>query len=256
MDQGSHDGSVFPVAVPARQKLFWVLDILLFLSFGYVLVSGILISKVVFPGLGGGAAFKMGHYAVAALALLLTGVHVGLHMGWVGQRMGFLKRLPLLVRRGLAVLLSIAVLVFGGLQLTSTSFLSWLGNIGAVFGVVQAMPEGGPVQREAAATVAVSSTDGAGTVVLPQTDGAGAAAGSETGSQTAVGNGMEAMRGGHGENGTAASGNVASVLLGFMSLMLSFATLTAWADAALHAVRRRRLRKTAGLRQGTVQSEG
>ena len=72
--------SLFSRQTPVRQKLSWVLDFLLLLSFGYVLVSGILISKVVFPASGGNHAFQAGHYAAAALALALTGVHIGLHV--------------------------------------------------------------------------------------------------------------------------------------------------------------------------------
>lgn len=236
---------LFSRRVPGRQKLFWILDLLLFLSFSYVLVSGILISKVVFPGLGGGMAFKMGHYAAAALALVFTGLHIGLHVGWIGQRMKFLKRLPLVLRRVLAVTLSIAVLAFGGLQLTSTSFLSWLGNIGAVFGAAQSIPEGGSAQHGLSSSTSASTDDDSGTALLLQSDETSAETGTEAGDTTRDSSGMGPARGGHDEGGAASSSNVASVLLGFMSLMLSFATLTAWADAALRTVRRKRSRHTA-----------
>ncbi len=262
---------LFSRRVPARQKLYWVLDILLFASFAYVLVSGILISKVVFPSTGGGMAFKLGHYAAAALALVLTGVHVGLHMGWLGQRMPFLRRLPILARRGLAVLLSVAVLVFGGLQLTSTSFTGWLGSIGAVFGAQQSMPAGGgptlPQSSESSsfltvaladgnAAVQVSTTDGTGTVVLPTDSSASAVdtastdmAGSsvQTGGYAATGSKGQG-RGGHDEGGgTGSAADMAGVLLGFMSILLACATVTAWVDGALHSLRRRRRLRAAGI---------
>lgn len=259
---------LFSRRVPARQKLYWVLDILLFASFAYVLVSGILISKVVFPSTGGGMAFKLGHYAAAAFALVLTGVHVGLHMGWIGQRMSFLKRLPVLARRGLAVLLSVAVLAFGGLQLTSTGFVGWLGSIGSVFGAQQAMPAGGgptlPQQSESSslltdasadggAAVKVSTADGTGTVVLPTvSSSAGAASadrahsGDQAGGYAATD--VKGQNRGHGEGGdTGNAANVAGVLLGFMSILLACATVTAWVDGALHSLRRRRLLRAAGI---------
>ena len=262
---------LFSRRVPARQKLYWVLDILLFASFAYVLVSGILISKVVFPSTGGGMAFKLGHYAAAALALVLTGVHVGLHMGWIGQRMPFLRRLPVLARRGLAVLLSVAVLAFGALQLTSTGFVGWLSNIGTVFGAQQVMLAGaGPTlpQHSESSTLStdasagdsaagqVSTADGTDTVVLPtdsstSSDGAASAdtahSGGPAGSYAAT-DGKGQNRGGHGEGGgTGSATNVAGVLLGFMSILLACATVTAWVDGALHSLRRRRLLRAAGI---------
>ena len=275
---------LFSRHTPARQKCFWVLDILLFLSFGYVLVSGIMISKVVFPATGGGAAFKMGHYAAAALALALTGVHIGLHIGWMGQRMPLLKKMPLLLRRVLAITLSLAVLVFGGIQLTSTSFISWLGNIGAVFGTVQAMPDGEHSQpqtsdaasttltlsetsgTDTAATVAVSTDAGTGTVVLPTgntaaTDSAvtDATTTDTVATDSAVdahgqGDGRGAGSSSHGEGGAGATGSVADVagvVLSFMSLMLAFGVVTAWVDAGLSTLRRkRRLKKPAAATPG------
>lgn len=262
---------LFSRRVPARQKLYWVLDILLFASFAYVLVSGILISKVVFPSTGGGMAFKLGHYAAAAFALVLTGVHVGLHMGWIGQRMSFLKRLPVLARRGLAVLLSMAVLAFGGLQLTSTSFVGWLGSIGAVFGAQQAMPAGGgptlPQQSESSslltnasadgsAAVKVSTADGTGTVVLP-TDSSTSSSGAASTNTAHNGDQVSGYaatdvkgqnRGGHGEGGSTGSAtDVVGVLLGFISILFACATVTAWVDGALHSLRRRRLLRAAGI---------
>ena len=185
---------LFSRRTPVRQKLYWGLDLLLLGSFAYVLVSGILISKVVFPSTSGGNAFKMGHYAAAALALALSGVHLGLHMGWIGQRMAFLKQWPLLLRRGLAVVLSVAVLAFGGLQITSTSFLQWLGNIGVVFGATTGAPGGmeQPVAGQTKAEVTSASSDLASEAAAPSETAANtaadaqAAALSETAANTAA----------------------------------------------------------------------
>lgn len=256
---------LFSRNTPVRQKLYWVLDFLLFGCFVYILVSGIMISKIVFPTTGGGGSFKMGHYAVAALALALTGVHVGFHMGWIGQRMAFLKKLPKLARRGLAIVLTLAVLVFGGMQLTSTSFVQWLGNIGVVFGATQDMPVGF-IERNTVSesitttteTVAVSTTDSKGTVVLPtstdnsvtHSDATSDISGSQTGSTTDVqgisnGQGARDGQGPHGSGGEGESTNIASVLLSFISILFSFAVITAWVDGGLKANKRRRLLKAA-----------
>lgn len=263
---------LFSHSTPVRQKLYWVLDFLLFGCFVYILVSGIMISKIVFPSTGGGGSFKMGHYAVAALALALTGIHVGLHMGWIGQRMAFLKKLPLFARRALAILLSVAVLAFGGMQFTSTSFVQWLGNIGVVFDSMQGMPEGfnahNPTSDSGATseTSAVSTTGSDGTIILPAgTDNSAVltstasnpssteVANAQTSSNTQnSGSGLRVGQGPHGGSDEGESTGVTSVLLSFLSILFSFSVATAWVDGGFKAIRRRRLMKTA--RVGTPEA--
>ena len=257
---------LFSRRTPARQKLYWVLDILLFGCFTYILVSGIMISKIVFPSTSGGGSFKMGHYAVAALALALTGIHVGLHMGWIGQRMGFLGKLPRLLRRGLALLLSVAVLVFGGMQLTSTSFVRWLGSLGVVFGASQDVATGFGNQGtfpEIGSTTASGTTATAGTgtsSTTVQTVDSSAQSGTATDNTTlsdanptaatdggrSLGGGLMDGQGPHGSGGeSSGSTSVGSVLLSFFSILLAFATVTAWTDGGLRALKRKRLLKAA-----------
>ena len=248
---------LFSRRTPARQKLYWVLDLLLFVSYGYILFSGIMISKIVFPTVQGSNVFKMGHYAAAALALALTGVHVGLHIGSMRQRIPFLRKLPTWLRRGFAILLSVAVLVFGGMQLTSTSFIQWLGNIGVVFGAQQTQPEGFEMQNstiessDTTNTVAVSTDVQEGTVELSQTTDittATAETTTDTSTQTLTqhGGGAQDGKGPHGSGGEGGSStSVLDVILSFLSIMLAFSAVTAWADGILQSVKRkRRLAKT------------
>ena len=235
---------LFSRKTPFRQKLCWVLDFLLLLSFGYVLVSGILISKVVFPTSGGGHAFQAGHYAAAALALALTGVHIGLHLGVISQRMKWLNRLPVLLRRSLAVVLSVAVLVFGGLQLTSTNFTQWIGNLGAVFGAVQTGGNGGehtPPSGAAGNSTAITGADTATVTDSATLTTALAETATVADSAQETGSGQRA-RDGQGEHGAGAgnSASIPGVWLSFTALMFAFATLTAWLDGSLAAHRRRK----------------
>ena len=242
---------LFSRRTPARQKLYWVLDLLLFASFGYILFSGIMISKIVFPTIQGSNAFKMGHYAASALALALTGVHVGLHIGSMRQRMSFLRKLPTWLRRGFAILLSVAVLVFGGIQLTSTSFLQWLGNIGVVFGAQQTLPEGFVMQNTTIDSSDTTDSDDAstdaqeGTVVLPQTSDA-ATTTADTTTDTATltlaqhGGGAQDGRGPHGSGEGTSSTSVLDVIVSYLSILLAFSAVTAWADGILQSVKRKR----------------
>ncbi|MEA4929190.1 MAG: DUF4405 domain-containing protein [Candidatus Limiplasma sp.] len=226
---------LFSRTVPLRQKLFWGLDALLLLSFGYVLVSGILISKIVFPAFGGNKAFTAGHYAAAALALALTGVHVGLHWGWIRQRLPLVKKLPLVARRILAVTLSVAVLALGGVQLANTAFLQWIGNVGSIFSTPQAEGGGnGNGWRGGAGAQSTETIAADGTVTEAQ-----------TGRQGHNGSGLGGGQGLHRQEGAAGSQDVGSVLLQYLSLLFSFAVVTAWLDGFWNNRRRSRARRLA-----------
>jgi hypothetical protein len=223
---------LFSRRVPARQKVLWVLDFLLFASFTFVIVTGILISKVVFPSSGGEARFKTAHYAVSALALALAGVHLGLHAGWIGRRLGVLKRLPAVLRRTLAVVLSVAVLAFGVAQIVSTSFLTWIGGLGSASftGTV-------PAQGDEAVFG----------------DGAEAAGGNGTGSGNGYGNGDGQGKGqglgdglgphGSGGDEQASASDALTAALSFAGILLAFAVVAAWADGGLDFLRRRKRRR-------------
>ena len=95
-----------------------VVNALLILSWICVMVTGVLVSKKLFP-------FQISslnplHFFSAALALVMTGIHFGLHWnyfwGWMGKRI----RIPKVV----AVILCIVILAFGGYRVVTSSFLS------------------------------------------------------------------------------------------------------------------------------------
>lgn len=221
---------LFSRRTPARQKLYWVLDLLLFSSFAFILVSGILISKVVFPGGNSGGWIKTAHYGVAALALMLTGVHIGLHMGWIAQRMAFLKKLPVIFRRGLVVALSVVVLAFGCYQLTSSSFLNWVSNLGTVL-------SGSSIQSQQDGGKGENSSDGASFSLVESAE-------AETATQENGGTGLRDGSGPHGNGGASgqADNNVTEIALRYISILLAFAIVTAWADIGLRRLRRGRKR--------------
>ena len=84
------------------------------------MVTGVLVSKKLFP-------FQISslnplHFFSAALALVMTGIHFGLHWnyfwGWMGKRI----RIPKVV----AVILCIVILAFGGYRVVTSSFSRWV----------------------------------------------------------------------------------------------------------------------------------
>ena len=196
----------------------------------YILVSGIVISRVLFNGLHGASAFKTGHCVVSALVLALLGVHLGLHYEFVARRVGAHK-LPLWLRRAAAVTLSAAILAAGIYQMTATNSLRWVEGLGAVIGSASVLPEGGEVRTNSLEEF----TEG----------GALTAAGAETvNAEKPRGNGGfgRGLGKGNGRGGDTGADPAAlgDVLLGFLSITLAFAAVTAWLDGIPRARRRRR----------------
>lgn len=66
-----------------RTRILCLLDVLLLLSWVMVIVSGACISKVVFSFRVMGS-WKMLHFFFAALSLILTGIHLGFHVKYLG----------------------------------------------------------------------------------------------------------------------------------------------------------------------------
>lgn len=100
-----------------------IVNILLLLAFLTVGVTGALISKVVFT-LHVAGNFKTLHYFSAALAVVLMGVHLGLHADYIFGKL-LKKGANKIAKIAFAVVLS-AVLAFGGYSLVTSSFVSFL----------------------------------------------------------------------------------------------------------------------------------
>lgn len=130
---------LFDRKLPFKTRLGYVLNLLLLASMGFVIVSGILISRVVFPNLrfGNESWFKMAHMSVSYLVLILVAVHIGLHWKWVvgvfHQIIHYRIKKPIL-----GVLAKVAVgflLVFGGYQMYVSNFAGHVQSLGNVFGL-------------------------------------------------------------------------------------------------------------------------
>ena len=107
--------------LPAKTKIEYVVDAFLLVTFVLILVSGIFISKVVFSTGTHDGAWKILHYFCAALAVVLCGVHIGLHLNYL-----FSSCLKTKVKKGVSIAVATIILAFGVYSLTNTSFLKWL----------------------------------------------------------------------------------------------------------------------------------
>ncbi|WJH35284.1 DUF4405 domain-containing protein [Paenibacillus sp. CC-CFT747] len=76
---------LFDRKLPGRTRFGYLLNLLLLACMSFIIVSGILISEVVFRDLhmGNVGWFKGTHISVSFLTLIIVGVHVGLHWKWL-----------------------------------------------------------------------------------------------------------------------------------------------------------------------------
>lgn len=101
----------------------YLVNVLLLLAFLAVGVTGVLISKVVFSFHVAGN-FKTLHYFSAALAVVLMGVHLGLHADYIFGKL-LKKGANKIAKIAFAVILA-AMLAFGGYSLVTSNFISFL----------------------------------------------------------------------------------------------------------------------------------
>ena len=76
-----------------RSRLNYVMDILLLASFTLIIVSGMAIARMInFSWLGFDIEHRMIyrsiHTSISMLALIIAGIHVGLHWDWITARFG------------------------------------------------------------------------------------------------------------------------------------------------------------------------
>lgn len=120
---GAATKRLFARDTPGLVRARYITDALLLLAFLAVGITGILISEVVFAVRAVGN-FRTLHYFASALAILLTGVHLGLHADYLFGRL-FQKGANRFAKAALAIALS-ALIAFGGYSLFTTSFLRFL----------------------------------------------------------------------------------------------------------------------------------
>lgn len=123
--------------VAVKTRIGYLVDVLLLITMGYILVSGMLISKILFPNLryGNELFFKITHMSAPYLALMLLGVHLGLHWNWV---MGMFKKIFGITKQKvitgyIAKAAVVVVLAFGVYNIYSTDYMAKLTMLGTAF---------------------------------------------------------------------------------------------------------------------------
>lgn len=133
---------LFDRTLSTRLRLCYWVDVFLVASFICVAVSGVLISKTIFS-FGGSMVWKALHYSSAAVALLLTGVHLGLHwrliFGWLQSH------LHLRAGRQIVIATMVLAVAAGSYGMATSSIPRWLAM---PFTMSQSAPQAGGGQGE------------------------------------------------------------------------------------------------------------
>jgi hypothetical protein len=120
---------LFSKNIPFKIRLGYVLNVLLLISFVIIIGSGVTMSKFVFAGLFEEIdTFKSAHYFFSAFALLLTGVHTGLHWAFIKAMVGKIVKIPKLAVKPVMALMFILIMISGTWGLMNSSFIAWIAS--------------------------------------------------------------------------------------------------------------------------------
>ena len=120
---GSATKRFFRKGTPGMVRARFIVDALLLVAFLTVGVTGVLINKTLFEIHVAGNAQTL-HYFSSAIAILLMGVHLGLHADYIFGKL-FRASANKLAKVATALLLACLV-AFGGYSLTTTQFVRFL----------------------------------------------------------------------------------------------------------------------------------
>jgi hypothetical protein len=128
---------LFDRKLPVKTKFGYVLNLLLLITMAFIIISGIFISKVVFPNINidNERWFQVTHISISFLVLILVAAHVGLHWKWVVNVFKNIVHLKSQKRSlGIAAkVATVALLVFGVYQMYTTNFVMHLQGVSSVF---------------------------------------------------------------------------------------------------------------------------
>ena len=206
-----------------RTRLAWIVDALMLVAFLLIGISGVFISKVVFPTVNGGGPWKTIHYTAAAVALVLVGVHLGLHASYLKGIFGRMIRLPRVV--GIAL---VCILVgFGAYSAATTSFSHWL-----------ALPFASSAQG-GGQNFAEREDAGTGDATGDQANGEG------KGMRDGAGEGQGLNgAGGHEEGGAVSARNALKTFASYFSIAFLFAAIVAYIEKTMRWIKKRHFTST------------
>ena len=163
---------MFGRKLAARVRLGYVLDVLLLIAMALIALSGIMISRTVLLGISGDVAFwRPLHYFASAVALVLVGIHIGLHWSFIRTSFARVLRVPRLISRPLGIAVLTAVLAYGVYGIATSNFIEWiseplLGEESAGGGLHRGQGGGGEDEAAAGPVAALGTVATYGSIVV------------------------------------------------------------------------------------------
>jgi hypothetical protein len=118
---------LFRKELSAKARLMYILGFLLFITFALIGISGIFISETLFDFQeSSGIPWKTIHYTSAGVALILIGIHLGLHRQFICSTIAHILPVPKKAAAVTGILLSLIIVSYGCFSIATTSFVSWL----------------------------------------------------------------------------------------------------------------------------------
>ena len=113
--------------IKTKTKLRYIVDVVLLIDFVLMVITGIMISKVLF-NFGYFGIWKFIHNFLCAFALILVGIHLGLEWDTFYSMIRKIIKLPKNPSKSLVIVISLLILVGGAFSMANTSFADWLSG--------------------------------------------------------------------------------------------------------------------------------
>ncbi len=117
----------FRRSLPVKTRVGYLLNVVLLVLVVFIALTGIMISRTIFVEIYGTTPlWRFGHLFASALALVLVGIHTGLHWSFIRSMFTRYVKLPHTVAKLAGVVCLVAVLGFGIYSIVTTNFTVWL----------------------------------------------------------------------------------------------------------------------------------
>lgn len=224
---GSATKRLFAKGTPGMVRARYIVDALLLVAFLTIGITGILINKTLFEIHIAGNAQTL-HYFASAMAIILMGVHLGLHADYIFGKL-FRAGANKLVKMATAVALACLV-AFGGYSLFTTQFVRYLTAPiqAAAFSHGTFKPSGAPAldgsSEERPTDISELPEFAGDDVAQPPQGDANSSFGSDQGQRPSEGQGRgEGTGAGQGEGGSASA---ALLIAQYVSIIALFGAVT------------------------------
>ena len=109
-----------------RLRISWIINALLFVSMAGIIITGLMISKTLPINFGKWFGAQQWHYFLAAMTIILMGIHLGLHWFFIKGITCKISFLPKKLSRTIGIFFLVVALVWGSFSIVTGSFTRWI----------------------------------------------------------------------------------------------------------------------------------